>query len=196
MNPALERLAFKYRTLAALRVRREELEGAGCSGFSPEEGAERRRIFRRIAREFPGALRELDESDAARLQRRADELEAALAGGSVPSWAALVIDYHALLRDALAVKRWIAVRLPRRGPIPPELVAAFRGRLERIERLRSRTGARPSDRAAARRHDEYAELLARHHAPPGGRILSLVWEALEARHGLQREELERRIFRG
>jgi len=44
----LERLAFKYRTLADLRARREEAELQGLAGFEAEEGGRRRALFRSI----------------------------------------------------------------------------------------------------------------------------------------------------
>lgn len=71
----LERLLWKYRTLAALRARREALESAGETCFEPAEALERKRLFRRVAREFPGALRELDSFPAARLEARAARIE-------------------------------------------------------------------------------------------------------------------------
>ncbi|HEY0840172.1 MAG TPA: hypothetical protein VGD74_08300 [Vulgatibacter sp.] len=137
----LERLAWKYRTLAALRARREAVEAAGASCFEPAESRERRRTFRRIAREFPGALRELDSFSAARLRSKADRLEAQLAHPdrrepAPGEWAAVVLDFHRTLRQALTVKRWLARRLPRGGVVSDKVVADFIRRLDRMHRLR------------------------------------------------------------
>lgn len=197
---SLERLLWKYRILATLRARREELEAAGRSCFEPAEAVERKRLFRRVAREFPGALRELDSFPAGQLVAKAETIELELGrvrcgGGGLArgEWTAVILDYHQTLREALMVKRWIALRLPRDTAIPPTLVRAFTQRIERMHRLRGEP-TEPGMGAALRRHDEHAELLARHLRPPGGRILSLIWEGLERRHGRPRPALEAMLF--
>ena len=169
----LRHLAGKYRTLAVLRARREELEGLGKLGFTDEEGQERRRAFKRVARAFPGALRELDACSAALLERKARAVEAAVATGEVPRWVEVVLDFHHTLREALAVKLWLAVRLGRGGSLSPEVVGEF---------------------AAAHGRDVDAAFLERHLHPPGGRVLALVWEAVGARQGMTPDEIRAAVF--
>lgn len=170
------------------------------TSFGPDEAAERKRLFRRIAREFPGALRELDSLSRRQLEVRAaavDEALSLLERGEAPllrgQWLAVIADYHRHLREALAVKRWIARRLPRKGEIPSDVVDAFLERLERGQRLvggAARMGWSPPQRAAL------AAWLAIHHAPPGGSLLEWVWSRLEERHGLPRAELQGLVFEG
>jgi hypothetical protein len=170
----LKALADKYRTLAALRARRDELEALGRAGFSEGEGERRRKAFRQVARAFPGALRELEVCSAAVLTRKAAAVEAAHAGGPVPVWIEVVLDFHRALREALAVKLWLATRLPRAGRITPELVEAFRI-------------AHPGSTADA-------DMLERHLHPPGGRVLSLAWETVGRRHGLTADQIRSTVF--
>lgn len=172
----LEELAEKYRVLARLRERREELEGRGERGFGDEEGKARRDEFRRIARRYPGALRELQASTAAGLRAKARAVEAEIAAGRTEperAWIRVVLEFHAAVRDALVVKGWLARNVPREAAITPEVVAAFRA-------------------AHGGRAD--AALLEAHRHPPGGRLLALVWAALATRTGRPRAELERAVF--
>ncbi len=187
---ALRRLEEKYRTLAALRERREEVESVGLMEFSREEAASRTEAFRRVAREFPGALRELDLTEAAVLRAKRREVEAEIEAlrkepqrrSPERAWVVIVLDYHATLREALAVKLWLARRLPRGGAVTPELAAEFRRWHARLPHRHGVSG------------EPDTTFLERHRRPPGGRLHGLVWEALERRHGLSRAELERAVF--
>ncbi len=189
----MERLLWKYRMLASLRARREAVEREGLGSFGLEEGRERKRLFRRIAREFPGALRELDSFTAAELDARRAEVERACeelrAGNDIRhrgGWIELILDFHRTLREALMVKRWLALRLPKGGAITEDLVDAYADRRARLERLRV-------DRAEGGAALD-ADGLTRHLRPPGGRLVALVWETLEDRHGRPRSEMEARLF--
>ncbi|HWV37812.1 MAG TPA: hypothetical protein VN033_04970 [Vulgatibacter sp.] len=107
----LDRLAWKYLQLTTLRARREELERAGAWRFDDVEARDRKRAFRRIAREFPGALRELDSLPASALRRRAAAVERARAAPpDTPRepWIDLALDFHRIVRMILAVRRWAA----------------------------------------------------------------------------------------
>jgi hypothetical protein len=186
---ALIGLLEKYRVLARLRSRREEVEAEGRAAFSGEESARRIAEFRRVARDFPGALRELDSLTAGALFQRAREVEEEieLAGHDssrrAPAriWVAVTLDYHDALREALAVKMWLAQNLPAGKQVSGDLVSRFRGWFE----------DHPSRRSEG---PLGAAFLARHRRPPGGRLHALVWSDLELRHGRGRRELERLIF--
>lgn len=184
---SLERLAGKYRVLVALRLRREALEATGARCFDAEEAAARRRAFRRIARAFPGALRELDVCSAALLQRRLEEVERALAGGPPAAWIPIAIDFHRSLREALLIKGWLARR--RAGATDADLAALAR-LVDRLDRLRP-PAARPHRPSTAAGWRALAE---RHARPREGRLLPDVWRALERRHGLARAAMERMLF--
>ena len=206
-RPDLERLAWKYRRLAALRARREELERSGAVSFSAPESLERKRAFRLLAREFPGALRELDTLSAAVLRQRAEAVEAAVVGEFVEPWMAIAVDFHVLVRTMLTLRRWIALRQRSGGAVPAEVEAALRVRIERLHRHRDAHGS--SVPAAAFIGELLAELQAEGDPvvpsggmlslvvrPPGGRLLDLAWRRLELHHGRPRAELEPLLFGG
>jgi len=190
LRESLERLLVKYQSLAVLRARREEAENSGDREFGRDEALSRTVEFRRIAREFPGALRELDVSPASLLQAKARALEAEIEAvradpnrdRPLRSWVAIVLDYHATLREALAVKLWLAERLPRGARVTAELAAEFLDWHSRYPHHHSAVGAAATD------------FLERHRRPPGGRIHSLVWRALAERHHADKQELERAVF--
>jgi len=186
----LERLLGKYRSLGALRARRETAEAAGMKEFGTEEVASRTVEFRRVAREFPGALRELEISSARVFETRAKlvarEIEALRRGAPAVSpacrWMVIAVDYHATLREALAVKRWLSERVRGGGELTPGLLSEFlewHGSYPHRHSLVGPAGI---------------EFLEAHRRPPGGRLHSLVWEALAKKHGLTRRELERAVF--
>lgn len=186
MQSQLERLAEKYRALAELRARREALERAGQSAFDAREARSRRAAFRKLAREFPGALRELDATPAEVLRGRLEavaETQRALQRGlrtDLPLWMEMAGAYHAQLREVLAIKRWLSRREVR--AVEPETLDAFRGWYARLAcRLRT---ARAFDAAQ----------LERYLHPPQGRLQLLIWESLEERFARPRAEIERLIF--
>lgn len=187
----LAALAGKYRELAVLRARRDEVEAGGAMSFDDEENQRRREAFGRVARAFPGALRELERTsaDVLRRKQRAVELELAAAvaddtrDAPATRWIAVVLDYHALLRDALAIKLWIARRLGRDGELTDEVVAdllAWHARRAEPEVWRTRA----LDRA----------FFVTLRNPPRGRIHPIIWAELIARHGGDEAELVSLIF--
>jgi hypothetical protein len=94
----LRALARKYRTLAELRRDRER---DGTVGPRP--------VLRALAREFPGALRELDTLPLDEIDRRVAALDAAAEGRDAGEpWMAWMIAYHATMRAALSVKARVA----------------------------------------------------------------------------------------
>jgi hypothetical protein len=86
-------LARKYAALVGLRRRRD-------AGGPPSGGG----ALRGLAAEFPGCLRELDTLGLAELERRAQATATAAAGGPLEPWMAWIDGYHALMRDALALR--------------------------------------------------------------------------------------------
>ncbi len=90
-------LAEKYRRLGDMR--RRELEG-----HAPLADA----IYQRLARGFPGALKELDQLALEEIDRRREALERAETSGNVERWMVVVHRYHALLRTLLETRRAIS----------------------------------------------------------------------------------------
>jgi hypothetical protein len=187
----LQALAEKYRTLARLRARREELEAAGSLGFADDERDARLGDFRRVARAFPGALRELDRSSAELLSAKAAavaaELEAQRADPArtapARAWIAIVLDYHATWRELLAIKLFLARRRPAPASLSEDDVAACRQWYDTLPAIDRRVGW-PLDAASL-------DLLRR---PPGGRVTPFVWKRLSERHGLPEAALVQAIF--
>jgi hypothetical protein len=89
----LDGLARKYRTLVALRARRD-------GGGAPATRAE----LRTLAAEFPGCLRELDTLGRDELARRATAAAAAAADGPREPWMDWIAAYHALMARALSAR--------------------------------------------------------------------------------------------
>jgi hypothetical protein len=191
MVAGLTALAGKYRELVRLRLRREELEKIGRRGFDEHEKAERLDTFRRVAREFPGALRELDATSATVLARKLRAIEDELAAFDADPareapgrfWVTIVLDYHTLLRDALADKLWLARRLGRTGVLGEQDLEEFLAwRALRADAWPWRTHT--PGRA-------YVDTLRR---PPRGRIHILVWRELAAHHDVDPESLAVAVF--
>jgi len=173
-----------------LRERREAAEAEGLTRFGGAEEAERTEEFRRIAREFPGSLREIEACTAAVLREKARAVEEEIArssGGFAPGaaswWMAVVVDYHAALRECLAVKRWLSEHLARGAPVTPEDLRRFMAWHSDWPHRRGDLG---TEAAGA--------FLERVRRPPSGRLHALVWRELQEKHGRGRKELELAVF--
>ncbi len=187
----LGRLEDKYRILADLRGRRDRAERSGARVFPEDETDARSRSFREIAREFPGSLRELEHSTLDELEGRrrevALEIQACGSGaadeGPARIWVAVVLEYHATLREALAIKMWLARNLPAGTSLTDGLMEEFR-------RWHQGHPARHSPTAAFG-----VKTLERYRRPPGGRLHAIVWERLGVQFHLERGDLEQLVFR-
>lgn len=162
-SPAdLLRLAGKYQALGELR--RERARGAAL----PE-----RAVFKALAREFPGCLKELDTLPLEEIDARAAALAEAAAGGPILDWMAWLDGYHALLRAALRIR-----------------IRSSRGRT--VDEARATSLA--EDAAA---HSGAAIDPAFVHAvmrPPGGRINPVVFARLAHLHGATAATIKRALF--
>jgi hypothetical protein len=89
----LSGLLDKYRRL--LRLRTE------TTAEAPREE------LRRLARQYPGSLRELDQLPLESIEARISALEAVLASAGEPEvWMCLQVSYHGFMRATLRIKRW------------------------------------------------------------------------------------------
>ncbi len=93
LSAELDLLADKYATLADLRRRHAEGEAP------PTDGS-----LRKLARAFPGALRELDRLPLTEIDARERALRDAARGGPLAPWMAWLHGYHGSLRAALFLK--------------------------------------------------------------------------------------------
>ncbi|HEY4184260.1 MAG TPA: hypothetical protein VGP07_04290 [Polyangia bacterium] len=94
-------LLRKYRLLARWRRTKDADQGSGADQAA----------LRALAAEFPGALRELDLLGLAELDRRVATLVAPPAAEAEP-WLSWIVAYHALMREALSLKRQPEQRAP------------------------------------------------------------------------------------
>lgn len=148
-------LARKYRMLSELRREHERR-------WSTEL---------RLAREFPGALGELERLPLAELDRRLEELELAARSGAVATWMLWVHAYHQSMRAALHVRRR----------------AAGRGRLGATL---AREIAREAEREAGIHCDaEFVLSVSRSREPLGNAVLALLGRELSAPTAVIRREL-------
>jgi hypothetical protein len=156
-------LARKYRTLAALR--RAKSRG---------EAVPPRDVFRALAEEFPGALRELDTVRLRDLDTRAEALESAADEQQpVEPWMHFVADYHGWMRAALVVK----IRLARQSVVPND-------RAHRVARAAAELTGRPVD----------TQFVASVADPPAGRLKSVVLDRIAAVHGYNADEIRSVLF--
>lgn len=110
-------LLQKYREMQRLRVAQRD-------GTLPDP----REAMRELARQFPGALRELDEMPFEEIVRRVDHLSAVAEGAPPEPWVEPLTRYHAWLRRELAARR--GSQLPaRRGGMVARAVAELASEL-------------------------------------------------------------------
>ncbi|HEY6557993.1 MAG TPA: hypothetical protein VI072_12000 [Polyangiaceae bacterium] len=155
-------LARKYRTLGELR--RAQYHTSFVEAQAP---------LRRLAGEFPGALRELDVLPLDEIDRRADALVAAADSGELSAWMEWLHEYHSRLRLALSVKRQLAGRRDVDDGTARQLA----------DSLGAEYGC-PCDAA-------FVHAVLR---PPQGRINVLVFQALEAQFGEPQMVITRTLF--
>jgi hypothetical protein len=102
VTPAqIDRLRVKYRLLLQLRETRDAAIIEGFTEFPEDEQRPRRTTMKALAAEFPGALRELDDTSLEEVRERLVELDA----GVVSPWMEAVSLFHWALREALALRR-------------------------------------------------------------------------------------------
>jgi hypothetical protein len=155
-------LSRKYETIAGLR-REREAGGAVAA----------RSVLRALAREFPGALRELDTVALAEVDRRRAALLAAAHGGPVEDWMTWMVAYHATMRAALVVKS----RVARVAVLSDEVVTS---------------AARDASRlSGVMLDDAFVLAVAR---PPAGRLNVAVFELLGQRFGVSAERIWEELF--
>lgn len=113
-----------------------------------------------LARDFPGALREIDELPIDVIRQRIDVLVRAEGDAShAESWMGAQLSFHRLARGALAAKRWLEGR-----PLTADLADAFARVVLTLPHARD-AAAWTSDLAAIAQ-------------PPRGRIMDLVYARL------------------
>lgn len=160
----LSGLLDKYRTLRRLRTERTEV--------APREE------LRRLARDYPGSLRELDRLPLESIEARMAALEAVLALAREPEvWMSLQVSYHGFMRATLRIKRW-----SRAWPDEPDVVE---------RELRARYVPAPDEPDLAFFD---ARVLASIRKPEQGRLNPLVLAAVARHHGTTADEVARALL--
>lgn len=166
MQPWVRPLLAKYTEMQ--RLRRGDQDG---SITAPEAS------MRALAREFPGALREIDEMPLAEIDRRVAHLAGLLdQERAEEGWEAVSHRFHALLRGALCGKHWLAGRKPQEGEL-------------REDFTRAASAFCYADDALA-----WQEQLVALASPPRGRLTTLVLERIAEESGIDRLTLDALIF--
>jgi hypothetical protein len=174
-------LLRKYETIAKLRRDRAR------SGAMAE-----RSVLRALAREFPGALRELDTVTLVEIDKRRRTLAEAAGGGPVETWMAWMVAYHVTMRAALLVKARVATTL--RSPLPG---TTFEQRLRRgkarapSDELLRRAKADAARLSPIPLDDAFVRAVAR---PPDGRLNAAVFERLGRQFGVSPDEIWQALF--
>lgn len=176
MHAALAALERKYVILLRLRQEREALEARGVLRLAGDAAAQRRALAQAVAREFPGALRELEARDSGNLQLCRDQVAHERAfllahpRRRVPRqrWIRMSLAYHAALREGLAIRQWLAQHRHDAAPSQADLVRGF---VSWYQQCAARQ--QPLERVDA-------AWLRRYATPPQGRLSTLVWEDLAA----------------
>jgi hypothetical protein len=155
--------------LAELRTKYEEILRLRLAHGSTDE-PDPRAAMAALAREFPGALREIDELPLDELRARIDAIVATERGAAPLPWMLATARYHALTRGALCAKSWLAGRKEVTG----ETRAAF---------AREANALCWADDARAWEGD-----LAAIASPPRGRVTDLVFARVAAEIGVTEDE--------
>ena len=186
----LHALAGKYTTLVALRRQRETLEARGILRLEGNDAASRRARCRQVASAFPGALRELEALSAEVLEQRLRTVRQELAAAHrhprrrlpIALWLRLILSYHARLREALAIRRWLHAQSARHRGVDAALVARCAAWYQTLAPHRSR-------------HQSVdAAFVQRHLRPPEGKLNALIWHDLASQYRRRPEQVRQLLF--
>lgn len=161
---AIARLAYKYRLIRDLREARARGEPA------PEAA-----VFKALAREMPGALRELDVLPMEIVIARIEALDRVLAMGAEGEpepWMRWVSDYHAIFREALRIK-------------------AISGKRGIDDAAAPALAERASREAGAPIDEAFVRAIA---SPPDGRLQPVVLAYVASIHRVSPSTIARTIF--
>src|SRR5215469_12838792 len=97
--------------MLAMRLEHDRKKAEASEAPEGDTGTEDIRRMSRLAAQYPGALRELDELELDEIGRRIAALDRVATGErEVEAWMAATARFHILARGALSAKRWLAGR--------------------------------------------------------------------------------------
>ena len=178
-------LLRKYEKMLDLRRAREALEQRGILALEGEAKRQRREAQRRLARQFPGVLRELEILNSEAIESRLADIRSAMTGESSEGclwWARVVQDYHGIWREALSLKAWLRKR---------RTDESAERRLEEVRTWLDRLHERWS------KPEELDEgWLLDYVKPKDGKLGRVLWARIEQRNGLNPGCAEGLFFEG
>lgn len=157
---------MEHKYLELLRLRREQ--DAGLVHSVPRDA------MRALAAATPGSLREIDVLPLEALQARLAHVQGALTGAQVDSWLVWMVEFHAWMRLALALR-----------------AAGMRGDVEAARRWAHGRDREPLDLANERIDDAALRALLQ---PEGGRLVPVALRFVARAHGTSAEAVERALF--
>jgi hypothetical protein len=175
-------LQKKYGIMLALQKDKVRYENARVFRIEGEEKRARQKVCRQLAREFPGALRELDGLDEKAIQQRLGYIKSGVAGKTndkVTKWVRLVWDFHKLWLEAFAIRGWLRERCASDWD-QREFAGWFAKHPHKFTALQ----------------ELGPEQMSMYLRPARGRLSSWIWILLSRRHGLSRQEAEEAYFGG
>jgi hypothetical protein len=165
---APELLRAKYAEMLAMRLAHE-------AGEEDPEAVRHRMV--ELALRYPGALREIDELVLGDIRERIEALDRVVRGQEdMAEWMDAIGLFHALMRGALSVKRWLAGRKHVDAAVEEGFACALAGL------------AFPDDARA------WQSELARIASPPRGRVSALVFERVAKHLGTSEARARRLVF--
>jgi hypothetical protein len=162
----------------AMRGKYVEMHALRVEHASGEEDTMRvRPRLSDLASRFPGALREIDRLELAEIERRIATLDAFVQGAAAAEpWMGAVARFHRLARGAIGAKRW----LDRRRVVDDSVWAAFDREVPAL--------------AFSEEIDSWRDELASIAAPPGGRVMDLVFQRLARELDVTEPEARELVF--
>ncbi len=164
------------RDIAALRAKYEEMLRLRLLHDAGDE-TDPRRAMARLAQEFPGALREIDELPIDEIRARIEKLSLVDEDESaIEPWMRAVSLFHALTRGALCAKSWLSGE----KKVTPATRAAF---LREVDSLCYANDARA-----------WTHELSAIANPPRGRITDLVFARMALELGIDQARARFLVF--
>ena len=184
-NTGLAALERKYRALVDLREKREVYEAAGVMSLEGEERDVRLASMKKVANEFPGALRELESLTVEQLRQRA-ELIASLDNSieAVPLWLEVVWEFHCITKSMLLIKE-----KGKRKQISEEEWAGL------LDQLLKANDTWPQERLKWLRSVD-VKTINRYLSPESRRMVDAIWLDLSVKFGQSVDGLQALVFGG
>jgi hypothetical protein len=175
----LEELQHKYSEMLAMRLEQDRRRAEASQEPDGGTGTGDTRRMSRLAAQYPGALRELDELELDEIGRRIAALDRAAKGEQeIEAWMVATARFHVLARGALSAKRWLSGR----KAVDEDVVRSFQMAVACGSLLYAEDASQwTSDLACVAR-------------PPGGKLSRLVLSRVATELGASEAEVRLLVF--